>query len=338
MSGPDGRFETSFSGAASRGGTGVPVFDDAAFAVEAVVCIPTFRRPEGLLRVLDSLAAQRTRRAFAVVVAENDAAAGEGAAAARAWLAAAAIPGTVTVEPAQGNCSAINAAFSLALAAYPNARACLMIDDDETAHPDWLEHMLAAAEAGADIVGGPVFPRLPKGAAPGLARHPALAPAYARSGPVPVIYGSGNCLITRAAFARLGAPYFDPRYNFLGGGDTDFFVRARRAGLVFRWSAEAVVTEAVPPARTRPSWLAARGLRIGAVNHRIEHRHAAGAGARFALALKSLGILAAALPRGAALLVRTGQPMIALHPTCVGLGRVLAALGIETQQYRAKGV
>lgn len=305
--------------------------------IEAVVCIPTFRRPDGLARTLGSLAAQRTARRFAVVMAENDAAGRAGEGAARRFLAEAPFPGRVVVEPVQGNCSAINAAFGLALEAYPAARYFLMIDDDEVASADWLERMVATAEAGADIVGGPVFPSLPEGARPGLARHPAFAPAYARSGPVPVIYGSGNCLITRAAFGRLGRPYFDPRYNFLGGGDTDFFVRARRAGLAFHWAAEAVVTEAVPAARTRPSWLAARGLRIGAVNHRIELRHARGAAGRVLVVLKSLGILALAFPRGMRLLVGTGEPLIALHPVLVGLGRTLAALGIETQQYRAPG-
>jgi GT2 family glycosyltransferase len=306
-------------------------------AIEAVVCIPTFRRPEGLTRTLASLAAQRTARRFAVVIAENDAAGRAGEGAATAFLAEASFPGLVTVEPAQGNCSAINAAFSLALEAYPAARHLLMVDDDEVASPDWLERMVAAAEAaGADIVGGPVFPQLPAGIRPGLARHPAFAPAFVKSGPVPLIYGSGNCLIAREAFARMGAPYFDVRYNFLGGGDTDFFVRARRAGLAFHWVAEAVVTEDVPSARTRPSWLAARGLRVGAVNHRIELRHARGMAGRTKLALKSLGILALSLPRALRLLIQTREPLVALHPVLVGLGRALAALGIETQQYRAK--
>ena len=55
------------------------------------------------------------------------------------------------VEPRQGNCHAINAAFETALAMFPDATSFLMIDDDEIASKDWLELMVRAAETtGAD--------------------------------------------------------------------------------------------------------------------------------------------------------------------------------------------
>ena len=57
----------------------------------------------------------------------------------------------------------------------------------------------------------------------GLRHHPAFAPAYDATGPVPVIYGSGNCLIRSSVFERIAEPSFDLRFNLLGGGDTDFF-------------------------------------------------------------------------------------------------------------------
>ena len=73
-----------------------------------------------------------------------------------------------------------------------------MIDDDEIASPEWLERMVDAAEAtGADLVGGPVLPDFDDDLKRGLRRHPAFRPAYDESGPVPIIYGCGNCLITR---------------------------------------------------------------------------------------------------------------------------------------------
>ncbi len=139
------------------------------------------------------------------------------------------LAGLCVVEPRQGNCQAINAAFETALATFPAAKHFLMIDDDEIASPDWLERMLHAAEAtGADVVGGPVWPHFDDGQNRDLRHHPAFRPAYDSSGPVSVIYGCGNCLITRSVFARLGQPAFDLRFNFLGGGDTDFFIRCRR--------------------------------------------------------------------------------------------------------------
>lgn len=40
--------------------------------VEVVVTLPTFRRPEHVIRTLDTLNAQVTNRRFAVVVIENE--------------------------------------------------------------------------------------------------------------------------------------------------------------------------------------------------------------------------------------------------------------------------
>ena len=69
------------------------------------------------------------------------------------------LQGLCVVEPQQGNCHAINAAFETALATFPDAAHLLMIDDDEIASELWLERMVGAAETtGADVVGGPVFP------------------------------------------------------------------------------------------------------------------------------------------------------------------------------------
>ena len=113
--------------------------------------------------------------------------------------------------------------------------------------------MVATAEkTGADLVGGPVWPDFADEMKRGLRRHPAFAPAYQASGPVPVIYGCGNCLIRRAVFDRVGLPAFDLRFNFLGGGDVDFFYRCMRLGLHFHWVAEAAISETVPQEPNQP--------------------------------------------------------------------------------------
>ena len=203
-------------------------------AIEIVVCIPCFRRPQHLRQTLESLATQRTGRRFAVVMVENDASRSESVPVAAEFLASGKFAGLCVVEPRQGNCHAINAAFETALQTFPMATSFLMIDDDEIASPDWLEQMVRTAETtGADIVGGPVLPEFDDERKRGLRRHPAFAPAYDASGPVPVIYGCGNCLIRRSVFTRLGAPAFDLRFNFLGGGDTDFFYRCRGSACAF---------------------------------------------------------------------------------------------------------
>jgi GT2 family glycosyltransferase len=305
-------------------------------SIAVVVCIPCFRRPQHLRLTLQSLAGQRTGRRFAVVIVENDAEGRESLAVAADIFRREKLRGLCVVEQQQGNCQAINAAFETALEMFPAAEQVLMIDDDEIAAPDWLERMIHAAEAtGADVLGGPVWPNFDNGQNRELRHHPAFRPAYDRSGPVPLIYGCGNCLVTRSVFTRLGLPAFDLRFNFLGGGDTDFFVRCREAGMRFHWVAEAVITETVPSSRTSPTWLALRGLRIGAVNYHVQRKLAGTAWSQARLILKMLALLPLSLVRALGLAWVERTVLIALHPVIVAAGGALAAIGVEPQPYKA---
>jgi GT2 family glycosyltransferase len=308
-------------------------------SIEVVVCIPCFRRPQHLRLTLASLASQRTERRFAVVIVENDASGCGSVPVAAEFLAAGKLSGLCVVEPSQGNCHAINAAFETALATFPAAVHFLMIDDDEIASSNWLEQMVRAAETTrADVVGGPVLQNFDDDTKRGLQRHPAFLPAYQRSGPVPIIYGCGNCLIRRPVFASLASPAFDLRFNFLGGGDVDFFTRCRRAGLRFHWVADAVIVETVPNGRTSPRWLVTRGLRIGAINYHVEFKAARTMRLRLKLLARMLGRLPLSLVRAGWLLASEQKAIIALHPIAVAAGSALAAIGIEPQPYKASKI
>jgi GT2 family glycosyltransferase len=155
---------------------------------------------------------------------------------------------------------------------------------------------------------------------------------------VPIIYGCGNCLIKRPVFARLASPAFDLRFNFLGGGDVDFFTRCRRSGMKFHWVAEAVINETVPDNRTRPSWLALRGLRIGAINYHVQRKAARTPWLRARLLAKMLALLPLSLIRAIRLFLIEHKPLIALHPVIVAIGSALAAIGIEPQPYKASKI
>ena len=313
-----------------------PAFDPAT---EIVVCIPCFRRPQYLRRTLDSLAAQRTSRRFAVVMVENDVSKSESVPVAAEYLASGKFAGLCVIEPRQGNCHAINAAFETALQMFPAASSLLMIDDDEIASPDWLEQMVrTAAATGADIVGGPVFPEFDDERKRWLRHHPAFAPAYDASGPVPVIYGCGNCLIRRSVFTRLGMPAFDLRFNFLGGGDTDFFHRCRRLGMRFHWVNEATISETVPQGRTSLKWLVMRGLRIGAINYHVQRKATPAPRLRAKLTAKLLAALPLSLAYAVRALLSERKGTIAMHPVAVAIGSALAAFGLEPQPCKASKI
>jgi GT2 family glycosyltransferase len=196
----------------------------------------------------------------------------------------------------------------------------------------------SAQATGADVIGGPVFPAFNDDTKRGWRRHPAFWPAYEKSGPVSVIYGCGNCLITRPVFARLADPAFDLRFNFLGGGDYDFFTRCRRAGFRFHWAAEAIIVETVPESRTNIGWLVRRSLRIGVINYHIERKGARTVWSQAQLVVKMFGLLPLSLFRAARLVVREHEAVIAMHPVTVAVGSVLATIGFEPRPYEASKI
>ncbi|MBZ9817765.1 glycosyltransferase family 2 protein [Mesorhizobium sp. CA7] len=308
----------------------------AAETVEAVVTLPTFKRPKQVLETLASLKAQRTGRRFAVIVMENEAEAREGAKAVLPLFESGEMPGMVIIAHERGNCSAYNAGWQTAILQFPNFRHLLVIDDDEIAEPDWLERMCGAAETlEADVVGGPQVPIFADASHARWAEHPVFAPPYRETGRVPALYSSGNLLLGRNVLNDMGPPFLDLRFNFMGGGDSDFLSRCAQKGFVLGWCAEAKVNETVPARRVEADWIRARSLRNGVISTLVEKKKRAGTPlAGLKVFLKSLALLAASPLRGAIRLARTGSLTTSLYPVYVALGRVLAEFGYANEQYR----
>ncbi|TPI63698.1 glycosyltransferase [Mesorhizobium sp. B3-1-7] len=308
----------------------------AAETVEAVVTLPTFKRPKQVLETLASIKAQRTGRRFAVIVMENEAEAREGAKAVLPLFESGEMPGIVIIAHERGNCSAYNAGWQTAILQFPNFKHLLVIDDDEIAEPDWLERMCNAAESlGADIVGGPQVPVFADPSHARWAGHPVFAPPYRETGRVPALYSSGNLLVRRNVLQAMGPPFLDLRFNFMGGGDSDFLSRSEQKGFLLGWCAEAKVNETVPARRVEADWIRARSLRNGVISTLVEKKKRAGTPlAGLKVFLKSLALLAASPLRGAVRLARTGSLTSGLYPVYVALGRVLAEFGYANEQYR----
>jgi GT2 family glycosyltransferase len=306
---------------------------------EAVVCIPTFRRPGGLKKTIESLAAQVGTDRFAVVVVENDAERLEGKVVADAIFASRVAYGFCVVEPSQGNCSAINTAFRTARERFPSAEFFLMIDDDEEASPTWLAEMIdAARSSGADLVGGPVVRRFENSAPASLQKHPLFYSAIGRSGETATLHGTGNCLVRRRVLETLGEPTLDPRFNFLGGGDMDFFTRCRLAGFKSHWNETATVSETVPVQRMKTKWVLARSIATGVINYTIDQKRYQGRRGAAWLLLKNFISLGISPFRAVRALVATGHWLPASHPLCLSIGRNLAALGLAPTPYRAANI
>lgn len=304
--------------------------------IEVVVTTPTFKRPDHMLLTLNSIRAQQTGRKFAMIVMENEAEAQEGAKAVLPLFESGEAQGMVIVAHDRGNCNAYNAGWLTALVHFPNFKSLLVIDDDEVADPDWLESMCAAKERlGADLVGGPQIPVFDKPEYAKWAQHPIFLPHYSETAAVPALYSSGNLLISRHVLEAMDFPFLDLRFNFMGGGDSDFLSRASAKGFKLGWCAEGIVRETIPARRVQADWIRARGLRNGVISTLVEKRRRADEPfGRARTVAKSLALLAASPLRAVIKTARTGSLAAGMYHVHIGIGRVLAEFGYSNEQYR----
>jgi GT2 family glycosyltransferase len=304
--------------------------------IRIAVVIPTYKRPDHLALTLRSVGAQTGAPASAAVVVENHAERSEGADVATRIFDAGDARGIVIVEPRQGNCNAYNAGFKAALTTFPNLTHVAIIDDDEIAGQDWLAQLLATSQStGADIVGGPQRPVFQdEDGARRYRSHPVFRSSHGSTGSAKLVTSTGNVLMSVAVLREMSPDFLDERFNFLGGGDTDFFTRCRGKGFTFGWSEEAAVMETVPPRRTERSWITARSIRNGLISAIIQRRHNPGFAGRVKVLAKSLALLAASPFRSIMLWRKTGSFYIGSYHMMVAAGRILSEIGYTTEQYR----
>lgn len=300
-------------------------------SIELVVTVPTFKRPEQLKLTLQSLVNQTCNINFAVIVMDNHKD-GEGAQSAKDVMSSHDLKGIVILAHDRGNCHAYNAGWKTALMEFKNFKYLAVIDDDEVADPCWLEELIKTAKTyDADIVGGPQRQQFAIGADDVWKRHPVFLPHYEQSGPVPILYSSGNVLISRHVLDHMPSPHLDPLFNFIGGGDSDFYSRCKMEGFAFAWCNTAPVLEDVPPQRATLKWVNARSLRNGSISSIIDTKRT---GNRLKTLAKSLLLLAASPIRSLKLAFEKRSMIIGMYHIQVAAGRLLAEFGIVNEQYR----
>jgi glycosyltransferase involved in cell wall biosynthesis len=313
----------------------IPARGSASDAPSVVLCIPTFRRPEGLRKLLAHVGRLTYRGRLSVVVVENDAELRAGAAVAAEMSQALPFPLAVIVEPRRGQTYAYNSGFLRACHASPPPDYVAVLDDDEYPDRAWLTEMVRAAlAADADIVGGPVLPVFDD-PHHWLAMSGLYEPPRCRSGRIDMIYGAGSMLIRASVLENYLDEPFSHAFAFTGGSDLEFFTRCRRDGRSFAWADSAFVFETTPPMRTSVSWLLRRHFRKGSEIARIDRsfdRTMRSLARRWlrASALLSCGVLA--LPF-AALRGRTAA-VSSLNKAARGAGRIAAEFNVVYEEYR----
>lgn len=236
---------------------------------EVVVAIPSFRRPQGLARLLDALARLETDTEVAVLVADNDSERHEAFDLCQTLKGRYRWPLEAILVPQRGIAQARNGLVEHVLA-HSQARFVAMLDDDEWPHPQWLDGFLRVQrETGADALHGTVLREFETAPALWAGRCDGIAPLLGPSGMTPMIDSTGNVMIARACFEELRKPCFDPGFALTGGEDRDFFTRLRASGKRFAWADEAVCSAFVPASRASFGWALKRTYRVGNSDMRV---------------------------------------------------------------------
>ncbi len=259
--------------------------------MKVAICICTYRRPDGLSKLLDALQLLEFDGEVTVAVADNDAAL-EGMAVCKALPETYRWPVHTTTVEKQGISHSRNAAANLALQSKPDFIAFL--DDDEWPEPHWLSELLRVQQAtGADAVGGPTISVFPENT-PEHARNNSYygADLGIADGSACQLEAAGNFLIKTDALAPLAPDYFHPDFALSGGEDLAFFLKLSSLGTSMHWAAEAKVNESVPEDRLSLDWLKQRVIVIANSRVRVMRMEQPGLSATLVRCIKTCGLCA----------------------------------------------
>lgn len=298
------------------------------------ICALTFRRPDGLRRLLRGLDRQQfcdSAPDVTVIIVDND-----------------------PDRSAEAVCNAERSSFRWRLnyvnqpkrGIAPSRNAALrniddgadfgcFIDDDEVPEPGWLAELLRVqSEYDADVVSGPVVPHFPDPVEGWIVEGGFLNQQRYATGER-TIYAYTNNVMFRWDKVRAAGFTFDERLALIGGEDWHFFKRLRLAGHSLVWADDAVVREWIPSSRANRKWIVQRMFRAGNCSPFVELAIARTWFTRALLAAKGftwVGIGLLKLPWG--LLTGTANRVRAIRELAYGAGMLWGLLGVPYEEYK----
>ena len=231
----------------------------------AAICIATYKRQDGLIRLLEALKEQTLPHGWSseVRVVNNDPEANHGTF--TAMLLSVDPDARISFEPRRNIAHARNTALAMG-----RADAFVFIDDDEIPTAGWLECLLKRLHD-ADAVFGPVVGRVVQDTPGWLVRSGAFdKPGPNHDGPIDWRGTRTSSTAVRGEWIGRGTRFFDPEYGTSGGSDTEFFRRIESQGARFVHERGALVYEDSEPERCRWKAVVLRRFRAGAVYGRME--------------------------------------------------------------------
>lgn len=248
------------------------------------VCACTYKRPVGLRRLLDGVAAQTfavltseqtEAPRVAVVIADNEGSA-EVERICATFSAETGVPCTYVHEPQRGISFARNACLDHLPS---DCDVFAFIDDDEVPEPDWLDQLLLAQRrTSADVVHGRVVPhfegQVPRWIADGgffavpRRGHGVKLPQVEDLAPLD--RAATNNVLVRAEPVRTHKLRFAAPFALSGGSDTLFFRTMHSLGCRIVYAHDAIVAEHVPASRANLGYLMKVRFKTGNTAARID--------------------------------------------------------------------
>jgi len=254
-----------------------------------VLCICTYRRPDGLQKLLEALPRLEGASNMEIVVVDNDAG-GDGLAVCGSLDKDYPYPVHALSQLEPGISAARNTATTEALKFAPELVAFL--DDDEWPEPQWLSELIRVqSHYQVDVVGGPTCPVFPEGTSSDLLDNPYFgADMGLEDGTQCQLQAGGNFLIQANALQSMAPVFFRPEFTQSGGEDLAFFTQLAQKGYSMRWAANAIVHEPVPESRLQPDWLKHRVVTIHNSRVRVMQLLQPGLSATLVRCTKTVGL------------------------------------------------